>query len=53
MNVSVEVCRTPLVKDCEPGAGEEICRTEYESECSTKQEEHQVLFYISKSWYTM
>jgi len=38
---TVTVCRTPLVKPeyCE---GEEICRTEYESECWTKQEEHDV-----------
>ena len=38
---TVQVCRTPLVKDCDKG-GEEICRTEYESECWTKQEEHDV-----------
>merc|ERR1719412_3539031 len=38
---TVQVCRTPLVKDCDT-VGEEICRTEYESECWTKQEEHDV-----------
>ena len=38
---TVQVCRTPLVKDCDK-VGEEICRTEYESECWTKQEEHDV-----------
>merc|ERR1712168_898304 len=32
---------TPLVKDCDV-QGPEICRTEYESECWTKQEEHDV-----------
>jgi len=40
-NETVEVCRTPLVKDCDV-QGPEICRTEYESECWTKQEEHEV-----------
>merc|ERR1712025_640980 len=40
-NETVNVCRTPLVKDCDQ-TGEEICRTEYESECWTKQEVHDV-----------
>merc|ERR1739842_201972 len=40
-NETVEVCRTPLVKDCNI-EGPEICRTEYESECWTKQEVHDV-----------
>merc|ERR1711983_256855 len=40
-NETVEVCRTPLVKDCDNN-GPEVCRTEYESECWTKQEEHDV-----------
>merc|ERR1711962_220475 len=40
-NETAEVCRTPLVKDCDV-QGPEICRTEYESECWTKQEEHEV-----------
>ena len=40
-NETVAVCRTPLVKDCDV-QGDEICRTEYESECWTKQEEHEV-----------
>merc|ERR1712058_151091 len=34
---TVNVCRKPLVKDCEV-EGPDICRTEYESECWTKQE---------------
>merc|ERR1712121_535257 len=38
---TVQVCRTPLVKDCDV-QGPEICRTEYESECWTKQEAHDV-----------
>merc|ERR1719244_2343748 len=38
---SVSVCRTPLVKDCDI-QGPEVCRTEYESECWTKQEVHDV-----------
>jgi len=40
-NETVQVCRNPLVKDCNI-AGPEICRTEYESECWTKQEVHDV-----------
>ena len=40
-NETVQVCRTPLVKDCDV-SGPEICRTEYESECWIKQEEHDV-----------
>ena len=40
-NETVEICRTPLVKDCDV-QGPEICRTEYESECWTKQEVHDV-----------
>jgi len=40
-NETVQICRTPLVKDCDV-QGPEICRTEYESECWTKQEEHDV-----------
>merc|ERR1712241_590599 len=40
-NETVEICRTPLVKDCDI-QGPEICRTEYESECWTKQEVHDV-----------
>merc|ERR1739838_1296442 len=38
---TVNVCTKPLVKDCEI-EGPEICRTEYESECWTKQEVHDV-----------
>jgi len=41
-NESVQICRTPLVKDCDI-IGPEICRTEYESECWTKQEIHDVV----------
>lgn len=37
----VEVCRTPLVKDCDI-EGEEICKTMYESECWTKYHVHEV-----------
>ena len=40
-NETVQICRTPLVKDCKI-QGPEICRTEYESECWTKQEIHDV-----------
>merc|ERR1719402_769539 len=41
INEIVQICRTPVVKDCDI-QGPEICRTEYESECWTKQEEHDV-----------
>jgi len=40
-NVSTNVCRRPLVKDCNV-QGEEICRTEYQSECWSKQIPHDV-----------
>jgi len=40
-NETARICREPLVKDCDR-RGDEICRTEYESECWTKQEEHDV-----------
>ena len=40
-NETVEICRESLVKDCNI-QGPEICRTEFESECWTKQEEHEV-----------
>eukprot|EP00092_Neocalanus_flemingeri_P022543 GFUD01024445.1.p1 GENE.GFUD01024445.1~~GFUD01024445.1.p1 ORF type:complete len:369 (-),score=77.51 GFUD01024445.1:207-1280(-) len=42
-NETVNICRTPLVKDCSITGPKEICRTEYESECWTKQEEHDVV----------
>merc|ERR1712110_255755 len=35
-NETVSVCTEPLVKDCSV-TGPDICRTEYESECWTKQ----------------
>merc|ERR1711997_886257 len=38
---TVQICRKPLVKDCNI-EGPEICTTQYESECWTKQEEHDV-----------
>lgn len=40
-NVTVQVCMRPLVKDCNL-AGPEICRTEYISECWTKNDPHLV-----------
>ena len=40
-NVTTQVCRKPLVKDC-PGDGEPVCRTEYQSECWSKQIPHEV-----------
>merc|ERR1711884_600525 len=57
-NVTTEVCRKPLVKDCnitcshigERGEticleGETICRTEYQSECWSKQIPHEVSYW--------
>merc|ERR1719233_240646 len=38
-NVTVRVCMTPLVKDCNL-SGPEVCRTEYISECWTKNDPH-------------
>ena len=52
---TVQVCRTPLVKDCNV-EGPEVCRTEYESECWTKQEEHAVRYFCHRrlrSWLLM
>jgi len=40
-NVTTQVCRKPLVKDCEI-EGETVCRTEYQSECWSKQIPHEV-----------
>jgi len=40
-NETTEVCRRPMVKDCDT-QGEEVCRTEYQAECWTKQIPHQV-----------
>merc|ERR1712183_1218496 len=40
-NETVQVCRTPLVKDRDI-QGPELCTTQYESECWTKNEEHDV-----------
>jgi len=40
-NESVEICNTPLVKDCNV-PGPEVCRTVYESVCETRQKVHQV-----------
>ena len=39
--VTVEVCRETLVKDCD-ATGPEVCSTEYESECETVQHPHDV-----------
>merc|ERR1712058_140520 len=40
-NVTVKKCMKPLVKDCSI-TGPEICRTEYISECSTRNDPHVV-----------
>ena len=43
-NETVEVCRTPVIKDCNNDGGnrEQICRTVYETECWTKHNVHEV-----------
>merc|ERR1719382_1331221 len=41
MNVTTNVCKKPMVKDCDI-EGEPICRTEYQSECWSKQIPHEV-----------
>jgi len=40
-NETTDVCRKPLVKDCDID-GDPVCRTEYQSECWTKQIPHEV-----------
>lgn len=40
-NESIEVCYSPLVKDCSL-PGPEVCRTEYETWCATRQLVHEV-----------
>ena len=40
-DVTVEICRATLIKDCE-AEGPEVCSTEYESECETVQHPHDV-----------
>ena len=42
-NETVEVCRTPVMKDCREEEGaEQVCRTIYETECWTKHNVHEV-----------
>merc|ERR1711890_191806 len=41
MNVTQNVCKKPMVKDCDI-EGEPVCRTEYQSECWSKQIPHEV-----------
>jgi len=35
-NVTLTVCRKPLVKDCDTWSGDQTCATQYEAECVTK-----------------
>ena len=42
VNATTKVCRKPLVRDCDVGSSEEICSTEYETECVTRDMVHQV-----------
>jgi len=46
-NVTVNVCMTPLIKDCNL-SGPEVCRTEYVSECWTKNDPHTVVDDVPK-----
>ena len=41
MNVTQNICKKPMVKDCAV-EGEPVCRTEYQSECWSKQIPHEV-----------
>ena len=45
MNVTQNVCKKPMVKDCDI-EGEPVCRTEYQSECWSKQIPHEVLAFL-------
>ena len=49
MNVTQKVCKKPMVKDCEV-EGEPVCRTEYQSECWSKQIPHEV---TGRDWMTV
>jgi len=46
-NLTVQICRRPLVKDCNT-PGPEICRTEYVSECWTRNDPHLVVDDVPK-----
>merc|ERR1719370_743661 len=41
VQAEVQICVEPLIKDCD-APGPEVCSTEYQSECETLQEEHDV-----------
>ena len=49
-NVTLTVCRKPLVKDCDGENDEEICSTHYEAECITNQHLHQVIRKYCSDW---
>ena len=42
VNTTSKVCRKPLVRDCGVGISEEVCSTQYETECSTRERVQQV-----------
>ena len=41
-NITVSVCRKPLVKDCDLESDDQTCSTQYEAECVTSQHVHLV-----------
>ena len=42
VNTTVMVCRKPLVRDCGVDSSEELCSTQYETECTTQERVRQV-----------
>ena len=42
VNATTKVCRKPLVRNCDVVSNEEICSTEYETECVTREMVQQV-----------
>jgi len=41
-NVTTQICKKPLVKDCPSEQGEPVCTTKYQSECWNKEVPHEV-----------
>ena len=41
-NVTVTMCKRPLVKNCSSEFGDKVCSTHYETQCITKHQKHLV-----------